>query len=180
MKDNQPTLHQSLQEHFARVLENNPTAAGARHRVTREQGHGRQEERHYYTTSIPRELENQLTAWAGCQSLGIAISYVIRDGKQTDEVRYYISSLKSHARRFSEAVRGHWGIENSMHWVLDVTFDEDRSRIRKDYGPDNFALLRRMALTLIKRDTSKGSVRRKRKRAAWSNEALLNILLSMA
>jgi len=73
------------------------------------------------------------------------------------------------------AVRGHWGIENSLHWVLDVTFNEDQSRIRKDHGPDNFALLRRFAVTLIQQDTSPGSIKKKRKRAAWNNQALTKI-----
>jgi len=79
-------------------------------------------------------------------------------------------------KRFAEATRGHWGIENSLHWILDVTFEEDHSRIRKDHGPDNFALLRRMAISLIKQDNSPGSIRRKRKRAAWSNDDLVNLL----
>ena len=180
VKDNQPTLHQALKDHFAEVVESESATVQVKHKVTREEGHGRQEERHYYTTPVPPGLCEDLKEWKGCQSLGIAISYVTRDGKKTDDIRYYISSLKSNVGQFSDSVRGHWGIENSMHWTLDVTFREDESRIRKDHGPDNFALLRRMALTLIKRDTSRGSVRRKRKRAAWSNEALLNILLAMA
>ena len=99
-----------------------------------------------------------------------------RDGQQTTEVRYYLSSLPPDAQRLAHAVRGHWGIENSLHWVLDVTFREDESRIRKDHGPANFALLRRIAINVIKQDTSKGSIRKKRKRAAWNDDALLNIL----
>ncbi len=90
-------------------------------------------------------------------------------------MRYYISSLQPSVKRFAVAVRGHGGIENSLHWILDVTFDEDQSRIRKDHGPDNFALLRRFALTLVKQDTSPGSVKKKRKRAAWNNNALATI-----
>jgi predicted transposase YbfD/YdcC len=178
VKDNQPTLHEILKAYFIELL--NEDKRKAKHKGTCEQAHGRQEERHYYSAEIPSELREELSAWKECRSVGMVISYVQRDGKQTDEIRYYISSLKSNVRQFSEAVRGHWGIENSMHWTLDMTFREDESRICKDYGPDNFALLRRMALTLIKRDTSRGSVRRKRKRAAWSNEALLNILVAMA
>ena len=98
-----------------------------------------------------------------------------RDAKQTCEVRHFISSLEPKVRRFAASVRGHWGIENSLHWVLDVAFHEDHSRIRKDHGPDNFGLLRRFAITLIKQDNSTGSIRRKRKRAAWNNEALAKI-----
>jgi predicted transposase YbfD/YdcC len=180
VKENQPSLLEALREHFLRMHEGTFGGVKMTHRVTHETSHGREEERHYYMTPIPAALREQLSPWVGCQSVGQAISYVTRDGKQTDEVRFYIGSFKSNVRRFADAVRGHWGIENSMHWVLDMTFREDESRIRKDHGPDNFAILRRIALTLIKRDTSRGSVRRKRKRAAWSNQTLLNILLSMA
>ena len=88
------------------------------------------------------------------------ISLTERDGKECSEVRYYISSLKPGVKRFSQAVRGHWGIENSLHLVLDVTFNEDQSRIRKDHRPENFALLRRLAITLIKQDTSPGSIKK--------------------
>ena len=174
VKDNQPKLHAALAEHFERRH-----AEGRRgrrqHQATREKGHGRKEERHYYHTPIPPELD-----WIGrdwpAHSLGQVISYVTRDGQDTSEVRYYLSSLPPDAQRLAQAVRGHWSIENSLHWVLDVTFNEDQSRIRKDHGPANFALLRRIAINVIKQDTSKGSVRKKRKRAAWNDDALLNIL----
>ena len=174
VKDNQPNLHAALQEHFERRH-----AAGRRgrrqHLATRDKGHGRKEERHYYHTPIPPELEWIAREWPA-QSLGQVISHVNRDGQETTEVRYYLSSLPPDAQRLAHAVRGHWGIENSLHWVLDVTFREDESRIRKDHGPANFALLRRIAINVIKQDTSKGSVRKKRKRAAWNDDALLNIL----
>jgi predicted transposase YbfD/YdcC len=174
VKDNQPKLHAALQEHFEQRH-----AAGRRgrrqHHATRETGHGRQEERHYYHTPIPPELEWIAKAWPA-RSLGQVISAVTRDGQETSEVRYYLSSLPPDAQRLAQAVRGHWGIENSLHWVLDVTFNEDQSRIRKDHGPANFALLRRIAVNLIQQDTSKGSIRKKRKRAAWNDDALLNIL----
>ena len=104
------------------------------------------------------------------------ISITQRDGKEVSDVRYYISSLQPHVKRFAGAVRGHWGIENSLHWVLDMTFAEDQSRIRKGQSPDNFALLRRFAINLIKQDTSPGSIRRKRKRAAWNNQTLETIV----
>ena len=174
VKDNQPKLHAALQEHFERRH-----AAGRRgrrqHQATRDKGHGRQEERHYYHTPIPPELDWIAREWPA-KSLGQVISYVTRDGQQTTEVRYYLSSLPPDAQRLAHAVRGHWGIENSLHWVLDVTFREDESRIRKDHGPANFALLRRIAINVIKQDTSKGSIRKKRKRAAWNDDALLNSL----
>jgi predicted transposase YbfD/YdcC len=91
-------------------------------------------------------------------------------------VRCFILSLPPQVKRFAAAVRSHWSIENSLHWTLDMTFREDESRIRKDHGPENFATLRRAALGLIKQDKSKGSVKKKRKRAGWNNDALLTIV----
>jgi predicted transposase YbfD/YdcC len=76
--------------------------------------------------------------WKGLTTVGQAISITERDGKECSDVRYYLSSLTPGVKRFAQAVRGHWGIENSLHWVLDMTFNEDQSRLRKDYGPDNF------------------------------------------
>jgi predicted transposase YbfD/YdcC len=176
VKDNQPTLHAAVHEHFLHLHDTDFVGAECQHRVTRNASHGRKEERHYYLSPVPRTMRRHQTEWAGLQSVGQAIATVNRDGQESSEVRYYICSFKPGMKRFAAAVRGHWGIENSLHWVLDVTFDEDRSRIRKDHGPENFALLRRMATTLIQRDPSPGSVRRKRKRAAWSEESLLNTL----
>lgn len=176
VKDNQPTLYRLAQEHFEKLHETDFQGSACRRHVTREQAHGRMEERYYYITPLPESLRSLQGDWAGLCSIGQVITMTEREGKQTAEARYYISSLAPRVKRFAEATRGHWGIENSLHWILDVTFDEDNSRIRKDHGPDNFALLRRMAISLIKQDTSPGSVRRKRKRAAWSNDDLVNII----
>ena len=175
VKDNQPKLHATLQQHFERRHEAGRRGRG-QHHATRERGHGRREERHAYHTPLPDEAAWIRAAWPSARSVGQVISTATRDGVETTEVRYYLSSLSPDAKRLAAAVRGHWGIENSLHWVLDVSFDEDRSRIQKDHGPANFALLRRIAVNLIQRDTSKGSVRKKRKRAAWNEDALLTIL----
>jgi predicted transposase YbfD/YdcC len=179
VKDNQPTLHAAVQEHFLYLHENECINRRARHHRSRSQDHGRTVERHYYICSIPKSSAwNALrAAWPGLRSIGQVITWTHRgDGQETSGVRYYISSLPPKVKQFAHAVRSHWGIENSLHWVLDVSFDEDGSRIRKDHGPENFALLRRLATSMIRRDTSPGSIRRKRKRAGWSNPALLNIL----
>lgn len=176
VKDNHPKLHAALADHFLKLHETDFTQGPCRHYKTHSKDHGRVETRDYYTTPVPESLKAFQDDWAGIQSVGQAITISQRDGEETSEVRFYISSLAPRVKRFAHAVRGHWSIENSLHWVLDVTFDEDRSRIRKDHGPENFALLRRLATSLIKQDTSPGSVRKKRKRAAWSNQALLNIL----
>ena len=97
--------------------------------------------------------------------------------KTTNQVKFYRSSLISNAKLFSQVIRGHWGIENTLHWSLDVTFSEDKSRIRKDNGPENFALLRKLALNLLNQEkTTKASNKMKRYRAAMDNEYLLKIL----
>ena len=93
------------------------------------------------------------------------------------ETSYYISSLDNDAKRFAHAVRNHWGIENSLHWVLDVSFREDESRIRKENAPQNFAVLRHMALNLLKKETSlKKSIKSKQLRAGWDNKYLQKVL----
>jgi predicted transposase YbfD/YdcC len=97
--------------------------------------------------------------------------------KTTTEVRFYLSSLASNAEKIAQAIRSHWGIENSLHWTLDVTFSEDKSRIRKDHSPENFALLRRLAINLLKQEKEfKGSLKMKRYLAGMDNNYLVQIL----
>lgn len=175
VKDNQPRLHAALQSHFTQRQHDNDFTKSQR-RMTKDESHGRVEERHYFSVPLPPELTWIADGWKDCRSLGQSISYVLRDGRQTDDVRYFISNLPADAKPFGEGVRGHWSIENGQHWVLDVTFREDECRIRKDEGPENFARLRRIALNILQQDKSKGSIRRKRKRAAWNEDELLNML----
>ena len=175
LKANHEKLHAAVAEHFNTLHENEFDNTNCRRRQTKSKGHGRVEQRYYYQAPLPEELKRLAKGWKGLKTIGQVISITERDGKECSEVRYYLSSLKPGVKRFAEAVRGHWGIENSLHWVLDVTFREDDSRIRKDNGPENFALLRRFAVTLIKQDTSQGSIKKKRKRAAWNNDALASI-----
>ena len=113
--------------------------------------------------------------WKGLESIGRTISMVERDGKETVKTRYYILSKALSAKQFGKAVRCHWGIE-SMHWILDVTFNEDASQITKGHGPENFGFLRRFVISLLKRDTSKGSLRLKRKGARWNTDFLEQVL----
>jgi predicted transposase YbfD/YdcC len=175
VKGNQTQLHAALQKHFDQLHETDFAESDCRQHRTAEKSHGRTEQRYYYQSPLSDALRVFPGDWKGLASVGQVISITERDGKECSEVRYYICSLKPSVKRFADAVRNHWGIENSLHWVLDMTFNEDQSRIRKDNGPDNFALLRRFAITLIKQDTTPGSIRRKRKRAAWNNAALAKI-----
>lgn len=121
-------------------------------------------------------LHNQ-SLWAGLTTVVIVINERKLWNKTTTQVRFYISSLSSNAEKIATVIRSHWGIENSLHWTLDVTFSEDKSRIRKDNSPENFALLRRLAINLLKQETSfKGSLKMKRYRAAMDNSYLTKIL----
>ena len=168
-----------MQEHFLQLHETEFADADVRRWVTREKKHGREVERHYYIAPVPESLRGQ-SGWANLRSVGQVITFTQQNGNSSDDVRYFINSIPPRVKLFASVTRGHWRIENSLHWVLDVTFDEDQCRIRKDHGTENFSLLRRIALSLIKQDTTKQSVRRKRKRAGWNNQNLLNILTAKA
>ena len=114
--------------------------------------------------------------WAGLKSIGVVVSECVRDGKETVEVRHYISSLAVGVKRFAHAVRSHWGIENSCHWTLDVTYREDESRIRERRLRENFAWLNRMTLSLLKQHPGRQSVAMKRRRCGWSEGFLMEVI----
>ena len=143
---------------------------------TREEGHGRIEERSYYLAKLPADfpLKKQ---WPGLKAIGMVISMTtLGDGSERGDVRYFIASRYLSGPRFSQSVRGHWGIENSLHWVLDVTFDEDQSRARDRYLADNLSWLRRFAISLLKQHPSKHSIVGKSEIAGWDNNFLLQVL----
>ena len=178
-KDNHPKLCEAIADHFTAAHEADFKGFSVRHIQTDEKGHGRIETRHYYQSPIPESMRAQTDQWSGMKTICQVVNLTERDGAETSEVRYYICSLPLGVKRMASAARGHWGIENSLHWVLDMSFNEDQSRIRKDHGAENFGLLRRFAIGIIKQDTSKGSIRRKRKKAAWDDSFLLTLLQAM-
>ena len=144
--------------------------------VSVEKDHGRFERREYYISSEIEWLEEKKD-WAGLKSIGMVKATREYQGKTSVETRYYLTSLSADAKEFARAVRAHWGIENSMHWVMDIAFREDESRIRKDHSPQNFAVLRHIALNLVGREkTLKRSVRGKRLKAGWDNGYLERLL----
>jgi predicted transposase YbfD/YdcC len=106
----------------------------------------------------------------------VVTSVCVRDGKETIEVRYYISSLDMDVKRFARAVRGHWGIENTCHWSLDITYREDESRIREKALRENFAWLNRFTLSLLKQHPGRLSIVMKRRSCGWSDKFLLEVL----
>ena len=176
-KGNQPTLHAGLVEHFNAGLEADFADAAVRRHETREKGHGREEHRMYYICPVPEDLPDR-DRWPGLKAIGIAVGNTQRNGKDCNEVRYYILSKYLSGRRFAEAVRSHWGIENRLHWQLDVTFQEDLCRLRKGHADVNFSILRRAALALLKNEsTLKVGIKNKRLTAGWDEAYLEKVLL---
>jgi predicted transposase YbfD/YdcC len=176
VKDNQPHLREDLSDHFDKVLEDEQAMPRTQRHTTAEKNRGRLEHRTYISTPVPEDLR-QSDAWRDLRSVGCVVSVVQREGKETVEVRYFISSLKPHAKRLAKAVRGHWGIENGQHWVLDVVFQEDQSRARLDNAAENFALLRRLAMNLMEKEgTTHASLRVKGRTAGWNDKLMTQIL----
>jgi predicted transposase YbfD/YdcC len=176
VKGNQPTLHDGVEEHFLEHMGDDFARVEVSRHETKERGHGRVERRTYYVLDVPPDLPDA-GRWKGLKRIGVAISDTTRNGKQSDDVRYYILSKRLTARRFGTLVRSHWGIENSLHWQLDMSFGEDRNRTRKDHAAANLAVLRRIALSLLKNETSsKVSVKNRRLTAAWNIDYLHKIL----
>jgi len=137
-------------------------------------GHGRHETRTHYTTRASHLP--MLSKWKGLKTIGVVISEREEKGKKSIEHRYYISSLENNAEQFAKAVRAHWGIENSLHYVLDVTFREDECRIRKGEAAENFAVLRHIARNLLQREKTKMSIKQKQFKAACDNTFLAKVL----
>jgi predicted transposase YbfD/YdcC len=177
VKDNQPQLSEAVTTFFLDRHENEDFGEyKCRQHSTVERARGTIESRYYMVAPVPDEMKGLRRSWKGLQTIGQAITTTTTsDGKETSEVRYFISSRAPKVKEFAKSVRGQWGIE-SMHWILDVVFDEDSSRIRNGESTQNFGFLRKFVISLLKRDTSKGSLKGKRKRAAWSTEFLEKLL----
>jgi predicted transposase YbfD/YdcC len=141
-----------------------------------ERGHGRIEKRTVYTLAVPKDLPGR-EDWRDLRTLVLVFRERTVGDKTSEEFSYYLSSREASAAEFGRIIRLHWGIENSLHWVLDVTFHEDASRVRAGHGTENLGLLRRLAVSLLKQEGSKGSLKGKRLRAGWDNDFLLHVLL---
>lgn len=177
VKDNQPTLHAEIQAAFAQDAA--AETASTRGYTTEEKGHGRHEQRTVRVLPVQRALSAaQVAAWVGVLTV-VMVTRVVwceATGVGSTEVRYFISSLRPNARRLGSAIRGHWSIENGLHWVLDVVFREDARRVYDRTAAENVALLNRLALSLLRDDASKSSMKVKRKRAGWSIPYLAQLL----
>jgi predicted transposase YbfD/YdcC len=175
LKGNQGTLHDATIDYIHEQTKTDFRGIGARRLDTEEKRHGRIERRTYIQMPAPKTLPG-FANWKGLLSIGLAFLHCVRDGKETTEVRYFISSLPVKVRQFGHAVRSHWGIENSCHWCLDVTFREDDSRIRDEHLRENVAWLNRLALSLLKQHPDKDSVAMKRRACGWNDQYMLQVL----
>ena len=180
LKENQPQLHRDVKEAFADALRTGFADLDHDFCETVNKGHGRIEMRRCWSVSDPDHIDylNDRQEWTELTSVAMVESERCGgDGRTSTEVRYYLSNLPNRADRILSAVRGHWGIENAVHWVLDIAFREDDCRVRTGNAAENFSTLRRMALNMLKRESmSKGGIAAKRKRAGWDEDYLLTVL----
>lgn len=175
LKGNQRNFHKAVVEYADRQLATNFQGIGARRHETHEKGHGREEHRIYIQFPVPKDLAGR-RAWKGLKTIGMAMLMTVTNGKETYDVRYFISSLGMGVKEFARAARGHWWIENGCHWVLDMVYREDESRIREESLRENMAWLSRFTLSLLKQHPAKQSVAMKRRSCAWSDEFLLQVV----
>jgi predicted transposase YbfD/YdcC len=176
LKGNQGTLHDDVKLYFEDCVASNFKDSTYDYHETIDGDHGRIETRRYWTTSDIEWLSDK-GHWKNLSTIVMVERERYVNGKGSTETSYYVTSLGSDAACVARAVRGHWGIENSLHWVLDIAFREDESRIRKDHAPANFATIRHMALNLLRKETSlRRSIKTKRLKAGWDTDYLERIL----
>ncbi len=175
VKGNQERLLTDIQQTVARALDGELPAAKVRQSMTTEQGHGRVEKRSCLLITDLTGIRDR-KQWSHLSAVGMCYRERTLNGETTTEVSYFIGSRRMGARRYAQALRGHWGIENQLHWQLDVSFREDASRVENPHGAANLALMRKMALGLLKQHPRKDSIARKRKTAALDEQFLAEVL----
>ena len=177
VKGNQKLLHEAITDYFeVAIAANNPALCQLQTHEETQPGHGRIETRRCYLSTCLDTLPDA-ARWKGLKSIGMVESERFINGEVSIERRHYLCTLTD-VKPFAQAARAHWGVENSLHWVLDVTFREDDSRIRKGYAPENFNVVRQLAINLLKKEPSKLSIKRKRFRAALSDQFRENVIFS--
>jgi predicted transposase YbfD/YdcC len=178
LKDNQPQLREAVAAEFNQALAADVRPRGLRRQVTVETSHGRRQRREYHVLPAPRTLPG-MADWAKLTTIVMVLRLTHTDRGESGQISYYLSSLPPQAKRIAQFIRQHWSIENQLHWVLDVTFTEDASRIRRQHAPQTSAMLRRLAVSILSGDTSlRDTLRGKRYRACLSTDSLEGILRS--
>ena len=189
LKGNQGSLHDEVCNYFEQAIDifdkakivdegvKELQSIGISMHTTDEEGHGRKEKRELFLATDLAWLP-MLEKWEGLKSVSMIRSTRICKGKESIENRFYISSLDESPQKIGECIRGHWGIENSLHWVLDVAFNEDDISISEGNAAANLSVLRSISLSLLKNSKHKGGVKAKRKRAGWDTDFLEEVLLS--
>lgn len=175
LKGNQGTLHQAVVDWILEQMENDFADVTVRQYCETRKGHGRVDTVQYYQFKVPEALPGRLL-WKGLRTIGVAIRVSLQGDKETADVRFFISSLRLGVRRFASAVRGHWGIENGLHWCLDVTFREDESRVRDRFTADNLAWLKRFAISMLRQQQDKESIAMRRRMAGWNTDYLAQVV----
>lgn len=177
VKDNQKLLHEAIIDYFDEAIASGkPELCQLQCYEETHAEHGRIEIRRCYLSTCLATLPDA-ARWKGLQSIGMVESERTVNGQTSTEQRYYISTLAD-VRPFAHAARAHWGVENSLHWVLDVTFKEDDSRIRTGYAPENFNIVRQLAINLLKKEPSKMSLKKKRFEAALNDQFREKVMFS--
>jgi predicted transposase YbfD/YdcC len=174
----QGNLHRDIELFFQEQVARDFADARFDHHATADADHGRIEERDCWVTDDIDWLKDLHDDWPALRSIVMIRARRTLNGKTSTETRYFISSLAADARQLAEAVRAHWGIENRLHWVLDMTFRDDESRIRKDHAPHNATIIKHMALNMLKKTKGRDSIRVRRKSAGWDNQFLQSVLMA--
>jgi predicted transposase YbfD/YdcC len=177
VKGNQKHLYEAITDYFEEAIAaNKPELCQLQTAVETDAGHGRIETRRCYLSTCLDTLPDA-EKWKGLKGIGMVESERFINGQMTLERRHYICTLTD-VKPFAHAARAHWGVENSLHWVLDVTFREDDSRIRKGYAPENFNIVRQLAVNLLKKEPSKLSIKRKRFMSVLSDKFREKVIFS--
>lgn len=178
LKDNHPTRHQQVKNWLETAKSQGFKGVDVSINQRLEKGHHRLENRRVYTVPVSQlPTLHEQHQWSGLTTVVMVVRSIQHWNKTSNEVQFYITSLVSDANKIGSTIRQHWGIENSVHWTLDVTFHEDQCRIRSLHSPQNFALLRRIALNALERESSfRRSIRQKSRRAAMNDRYMVSVL----